>query len=172
MGALILISGPNGSGKSLFAEELVRQTQGKRYYIATMQPHTEENLHRIEKHRRQRKDLGFTTLEISVNVGDAPVEDDSVVLLEDVSNLLANALFENGDTMEQAWQEICTLVSHCKLLFAVTIAELHAESYEGETAAYIRALEELNHRLEQSADAFVEMKDGKPVWKKQMLQRL
>ena len=53
MGTLILVAGENGSGKSRCAENIVAQTTGRRYYIATMQPCSEENLRRVEKHRRQ-----------------------------------------------------------------------------------------------------------------------
>ena len=54
MGRLILVAGPNGSGKSLFAEQLTARTGRERFYIATMLPVTDDNLARIEKHRRQR----------------------------------------------------------------------------------------------------------------------
>ena len=166
MGALILVSGANGSGKSLFAEELVSRTRGERFYIATMVPQTEDNRSRIEKHRRQRKDLNFTTLELPVQVCDAPVDSDAIVLLEDVSNLLANTVFGTGGTAADVYQDICRLKEHCKLLIAVTIADLHAEQYEGETAAYITSLTELNHRLFDVAVAAVEMNDGNACLKK------
>lgn len=87
MGTLILVAGENGSGKSRCAENIVAQTTGRRYYIATMQPCSEENLRRVEKHRRQRRDLRFTTLELPHRVGAAAVENGSVVLLEDVSKI-------------------------------------------------------------------------------------
>ena len=129
MGTLIMISGANGSGKSRYAERIVARTAGERYYIATMRPCSEENLQRIEKHREQRKDLQFTTLECPYQVGAAAVERDGVVLLEDVSNLLA-------------------------------------DGYDGETAAYIRALNGLNQRLYDRAAAAVAMKDGAPFVEK------
>lgn len=166
MGMLILVSGSNGSGKSLFAEDLVSQTQGARFYIATMVPQTEENHNRIEKHRCQRKALDFTTLEIPTQIGDAPVTADSVVLLEDVSNLLANTVFGSGGNGEDVFAEICGLAERCSLLIAVTIADLHAEAYEGETAAYITSLEALNKRLFDASDAAVEMKNGVACWEK------
>ena len=78
MGTLILVAGENGSGKSRCAENIVAQTTGRRYYIATMQPCSEENLRRVEKHRRQRRDLRFTTLELPHRVGAAAVENGSV----------------------------------------------------------------------------------------------
>ena len=160
MGTLIMISGANGSGKSRYAERIVARTTGERYYIATMRPCSEENLQRIEKHREQRKDLQFTTL------GAAAVERDGVVLLEDVSNLLANAMFERGGDEASVYADIEALCSRCRLLVAVTITGLRADGYDGETAAYIRALNGLNQRLYDRAAAAVAMKDGAPFAEK------
>ena len=172
MGALILVSGANGSGKSLFAEELVSKTQGERFYIATMVPQTEENHNRIEKHRRQRKGLNFTTLELPVQVGDASVQAGAVVLLEDVSNLLANVVFGSGGTAEDVYQDICKLADRSKLLIAVTITDLCAENYQDETAAYISSLALLNQKLFHSAAAAVEMKGGEAFWQKGTMEIL
>ena len=165
MGTLIMISGANGSGKSRYAERIVARTAGERYYIATMRPCSEENLQRIEKHREQRKDLQFTTLECPYQVGAAAVERDGV-LLEDVSNLLANAMFERGGDEASVYADIEALCSRCRLLVAVTITCLRADGYDGETAAYIRALNGLNQRLYDRAAAAVAMKDGAPFAEK------
>lgn len=135
MGTLIMISGANGSGKSRYAERIVARTTGERYYIATMRPCSEENLQRIEKHREQRKDLQFTTLECPYQVGAAAVERDGVVLLEDVSNLLANAMFERGGDEASVYADIEALCSRCRLLVAVTITGLRADGYDGETGS-------------------------------------
>ena len=132
MGTLIMISGANGSGKSRYAERIVARTTGERYYIATMRPCSEENLQRIEKHREQRKDLQFTTLECPYQVGAAAVERDGVVLLEDVSNLLANAMFERGGDEASVYADIEALCSRCRLLVAVTITGLCADGYDGD----------------------------------------
>lgn len=166
MGTLIMISGANGCGKSRYAERIVARTTGERYYIATMRPCSEENLQRIKKHREQRKDLQFTTLECPYQVGAAAVERDGVVLLEDVSNLLANAMFERGGDEASVCADIEALCSRCRLLVAVTITGLRADGYDGETAAYIRALNGLNQRLYDRAAAAVAMKDGAPFAEK------
>ena len=172
MGTLILISGANGSGKSHYAERIVARTVGRRYYIATMMPCLEENLQRIEKHRAQRKKLHFTTLECPYQVGAASVETNSVVLLEDVSNLLANAMFERGGNEMSVYADIEALLARCRLLIAVTIAGLSADGYDGETAAYIRALNGLNQRLHDRAAAAVTMKDGTPLAEKGELDEI
>lgn len=160
MGQLILVSGVNGSGKSAFAERLVSQTSGERYYIATMTPQTEENRQRIQKHRLQRSGLGFQTLELPRAVGGAPISSAAVVLLEDVSNLMANAFFVDRKTVGQVFCDICTLQEHCRLLIAVTISGLSPDGYTGDTAAYIAALNDLNARLFLRADTAVSVDGG------------
>lgn len=166
MGRLILISGPNGSGKSRFAEGLISRTAGPRWYIATMEPQTEEDRRRVERHRAQRAGLGFTTLELPLGVGEAAVEPSGVVLLEDVSNLLGNLMFQRGGDGEGAYEEICALCRRCALLVAVTISGLDAGDYEGETAGYIHALNALNGRLFRYAQAAAELENGVPRWRK------
>lgn len=166
MGKLILICGSNGSGKSRYAETLISRTTGERYYIATMQPQTQENHRRIEKHRLQREGLHFHTLELPWKIGDATVSPTSVVLLEDVSNLLGNILFAKGGRMEEAFEDILALKERCRLLVAVSISGLCPDGYDGETASYIRGLNDLNERLADLADVVVTMQDGQPVCEK------
>ena len=163
---LQLVLGPNGSGKSLFAEDLAVESGAPLLYIATMVPQSEENHRRIQKHIAQRAKLNFSTLELPTQVGTAPVTKDSVVLLEDVSNLLGNTIFSAHSTMEDARENILTLQARCKLLVAVTISGLSSQGYEGETAAYIDDLNTLNRYLFDLADAAVTMKENAPIWEK------
>lgn len=166
MGKLLLISGGNGSGKSRYAENLIAKTAGPRYYIATMEPRTGENHRRVQKHILQRTGLNFVTLELPTQIGTAPVTADSVVLLEDVSNLLGNTLFSAHSSIEDAWQNILALQMRCKLLVAVTISGLSSIGYEGETATYINDLNTLNEWLFDLADAAVTMNNNSPAWEK------
>ena len=66
------------------------------------------------------------------------------MLLEDVSNLLANNMFEKDIGPSQVLEDILALSRRCGTLIAVTISGLSEEGYEGETAGYIRALNEVN----------------------------
>ena len=166
MGKIILISGPNSSGKGAFAEQLVQRLQGRRFYIATMVPQTEENFLRIEKHRRQRTGLDFTTLELPYRVSEAPVEEGSVVLLEDVSNLLANAVFSRGENAEEVYRDLLGLSKRCGTLIMVTISGMESANYQGETAAYVEALNRLNERLFQTSSTAVVLQKGVPVYRK------
>lgn len=164
--AFILVSGSNGSGKSLFAEQLISQMEGRRYYIATMKPQTDDNFSRIEKHRKQREHLCFETLELPYEVAFAPMDSSSIVLLEDVSNLFANAFFEKNGSIESVLTDIKTLIQRCKTLVAVTISGLKDEGFDEETAAYINGLNTLNQRLFDLADLAFDLENGQAVCRK------
>ena len=160
---ITLVAGGNGSGKSRFAESLIDTMQGPRIYIATMDPQNEENRARIEKHRLQRADLHFTTVEEPWQVSRVPVPQDAAVLLEDVSNLLGNLLFVAGGRREQALEEIRSLAARCANLVLVTISGLEDSAYDGETAAYIRDIRWLNGALYALSDRVLKMQNGAPV---------
>lgn len=159
---MILVIGENGSGKSAYAEKLVCRAGGARYYIATMKPHGAEGAARVEKHIRQREGMGFTTLELPYTVGNADVPPGAAVLLEDVSNLLSNRVFERNGTAAEALSDIEALHKRSGTFVAVTIGGLDASAYEGETRGYIEALHALNAALFALADAVIEMRDGAP----------
>lgn len=160
MGKLLLISGANDSGKSRWAEQLISALPGKKYYIATMKPVSEDNYRRIEKHKNQRACLGFQTLEQPYKIEQLSLEPESTVLLEDVSNLMANCFFELGQGAGQVFESVEALADSCSLLVAVTISGLESYDYDEETTSYINALNELNRMLFDRADVAVYMKDG------------
>ena len=158
-----LISGPNSSGKSLFAEGLAVSSGGPLVYAATMIPEGEENQRRVEKHRLQRKDKGFTTIEVPWDIQELSVKPETVVLLEDASNLLANGIFLHGADAGEALERISTLAQKCRKVIIVTISGLSVEDYSGETAEYIRQLNLLNELLLDAAALAFEMREGEAV---------
>lgn len=166
MGKLILVSGENNSGKSVFAENVISKCDGKRYYIATMIPKTEENYKRIEKHKKQREGLGLNVLELPFSLSEQYIEEDGVVLLEDVSNLLANNIFEKDRNVQEVFDDIFRLLEKCRVLVAVTISGLEGCGYDGGTAMYIESLNKINQLLYDKALVAVTMKNGKPVYEK------
>lgn len=166
MGRQILVLGSNQSGKSRFAEKLISYTHGKRYYIATMISSTEDNAFHIKKHIKQREGLNFRTFELPYSFAEMEIEPDSVVLLEDVSNFLANLIFDKGLGAEKVLEEINSLREKCALLVIVSIHGLSAEGYEGETVQYINALNSVNSRLFESSDTVITMENHVPVIKK------
>ena len=128
-----------------------------------MVPYTEENHKRIEKHIKQREDKNFTVFEVPFDVCNTDVGKEDIVLLEDVSNLLANGIFTQNKTADDALQDIIKLAEKCKMLVAVNISGLSAKGYDGETAQYIDGINYLNKRLSEIAAEVVKMENSIPV---------
>lgn len=116
---IVLVTGGSGCGKSTWAEKLVSALPAeKRVYIATMQVYDEESVQRVARHRAQRADKGFTTIECEKNLASADVPEGSVVLLEDLVNLMANEMF-GGDT-SRILPALNALACKCQHLILVT----------------------------------------------------
>lgn len=172
---LIVVTGGSGSGKSEYAENLACKLAGdaKKYYIATMQPYGTEGQKRIMRHHKLRAGKGFETIEQYQQVAQALQEKEgtftkqATVLMECLSNLLANELFEEGGQPDSVMQDCLTLYRQCKHLIIVT-NEVFEDGcqYPEETLEYIRRLGALNTGLAARADIVVEVVYSIPVfWK-------
>ncbi|MEG1772987.1 MAG: bifunctional adenosylcobinamide kinase/adenosylcobinamide-phosphate guanylyltransferase [Clostridia bacterium] len=168
---MILIIGKNNSGKSAWAEKLSASLcTGKLYYIATMLPLGDDYAVRIEKHRRQRENMGFITIESPYAIANVGKED--TVLLEDISNLVANFKFELRDSsvMDSALKNIGKLKEKSKNLIAVSIDGLEeGDGKNLETKDYIAILKNVNSALKELADTVIEMENRQSVLKKGIL---
>lgn len=169
---LVLITGGSGSGKSAYAEERVLGFgKARRIYIATMFPFDEESFRRIERHRAMRKDKGFETVECYTDLASVQIPKDSVVLLECMSNLVANEMFqENGakeETVEAVLLGVKTLLAKAHHVVIVT-NEIFSDAvfYEEETRKYQKNLGKINQALAAMADETVEVVYGIPVYGK------
>ena len=161
---LTLVIGGAGSGKSAFAEELVCRLPGERIYIAAMLPRDGESRKRVEKHRAQRTGKGFETLERGLDLAGAALPKDANVLLEDLSNLLANELYEpSGGGAEAVRRALAHLFARCENLTVVTNEVFSGGAdYAAESLRYMRALADLNRPLTVRADRAVEVVCGLP----------
>ncbi len=104
---LHIVYGGSASGKSSYAESFAMSLQGdgRLLYIATMYPYkwntTEldpETMQRIERHRAMRADKGFDTVECYRHVEHIMAKRQDVLLLECMSNLLANEMYLEQDS--------------------------------------------------------------------------
>lgn len=172
---ITLITGGSGSGKSAYAEDcLVAEGEGRRIYIATMHPFDEESYRRIDRHRNMRAGKGFETIERYTNLKDLEIPEDSYVLLECMSNLVANELYqEDGageETVSQIWKGIENLDKKAKKLYIVT-NEIFSdgEDYPWETRQYLQDLGALNCKIAKMADRIIEVIYGIPVERKKTI---
>lgn len=170
---LVVVTGGSGSGKSVYAEALItRLAEADKYYIATMKPFGAEGQHRIARHRQQRQGSGFITVEQYTQIEKTaiPTGEHTTALLECMSNLVANEMFDGGSTRsaEELVRDITAgienLYTRCRHLVIVT-NEVFSDGnrYDRETAEYIRCLGTINQHLAKMADSVVEVVYSIPV---------
>ena len=164
-----LVIGAAASGKSQFAEQLIVQSSAKqRIYLATMQPDGPQAQQRIARHRQLRAGQGFITLERDTNLGQLTIPSNSAVLLECLSNLVANELFcPHGaaeNTLQAVLQGVETLARQATDLVVVT-NEVFADgcSYADSVEHYLQLLGQINCRLAVRADRVIEVVCGIPL---------
>ena len=111
-----VVTGGSGSGKSAFAEKLTASLgEGRRIYIATMMCFDEEGKKRISRHRAMRADKHFETLERYTDLCGLEVPEDSILLLECMSNLVANEMFDESGAKEGTVEAVVEGLHHLHL---------------------------------------------------------
>lgn len=180
---ITLIYGASASGKSEFAEDYVCKLGYKdRYYLATMQSDGLHAKERIKRHRELRAGKGFVTLEHprdvinaiaeiqEIDLGDFSTNEtksSTVVLLECLSNLVANEMFKDGEIVpkelcvDKILADINELAANVSYMVVVTNDIFDdGNSYDLATKEYMRALGEINRRLAKQADQVYEVVVG------------
>ena len=159
-----LVTGGSGCGKSTWAEKLVQSLPAeRRIYIATMQVYDQESEKRVRRHRAQRADLGFRTIECEKNLSAAKIDTGSIVLLEDLVNLTANEMFDGGDP-NRVIPDLQKLSMRCRHLIMVT-NDLFSdgETYSSSVQKYLRCLADINRQAAGLADHVIEVVYSIPV---------
>ena len=169
---LTLVIGGAASGKSEYAETLILRTGSlPRTYIAAMEPFDDECRARIARHRAMRAQKDFETVECYTNLGHLRLPGGGAVLLECVSNLVANELYSpkgaGADAEAAILRGIDALLPQCRELVAVT-GEVFSGGcdYEGDTLRYLLVLAAVNRALAARADRVAEIVCGQAVYYK------
>lgn len=161
---MTVITGVSGSGKSEYAEnKAVKLSRGAElYYVATMQPYGEEGRLRIERHHRLRAGKGFTTIECYrdiervIDMIGAERCQEATILLECMSNLLANEMFgtkSESSVTDKVLSGISCISRQCRHLIVVTNEVFEdGVSYEKTIEVYIKSLGKVNQKLVELAD--------------------
>ena len=155
---IVLLTGGSGCGKSTYAEKIVdAMPREKRVYIAPLQIYDEESVRRVARHRAQRADKGFVTMECPKDLGALEIEAGSVVLLEDLVNLTANEMFDGGDP-SRIVPALESLASRCRHLVMVT-NDVFSDGvqYDPSTQEYLRVLAHVNGQAARLADTVAEV---------------
>ena len=161
----VLIIGYPESGKSEIAENMAMELSApdERIYLATMIPYGVEGRERVERHRAMRSGKGFVTMEAPYDVYAAVMETGDAagrtLLLECVSNLVANEMFERRSAPEAAVEKIAEDVAKLSSLVRdLIIVSNHYEitdDFDDETRLYSKTLDAVNERLRDIADKVI-----------------
>lgn len=198
---LHIVYGGSASGKSSYAESFAMslQGEGRLLYIATMYPYkwntTEidpETMQRIERHRAMRADKGFDTVECYRHVEHIVAKRQDVLLLECMSNLLANEMYLEPDSDDgglaetmsevekagvgmsetlspvskkivQALIDLSTRVQELVIVTNDVFSDGGSLTYDESTREYVKNLAEINCALARVAETVTEVVCGIPV---------
>lgn len=198
---LHIVYGGSASGKSSYAESFAMslQGEGRLLYIATMYPYkwntTEidpETMQRIERHRAMRADKGFDTVECYRQVEHIVAKRQDVLLLECMSNLLANEMYLEPDSDDgglaetmsevektgvgmsetlspvskkivQALVNLSTRVQDVVIVTNDVFSDGGSLTYDESTREYVKNLAEINCALAREAATVTEVVCGIPV---------
>lgn len=169
---LTLLVGGAASGKSEYGEQLVCATGiVPLYYLATMQPMDKESEARVQKHQTMRAGRGFETLERYTDLASLVLPDRGVVLLECMSNLVANEQFSPGGAGENTVAAVLAGVEQVmkqsrELIVISNEVFSGGVDYGAETLRYLQYLGQVNCALAARADRVCEVVCGIPTFYK------
>lgn len=166
---LYMIFGGSGSGKSAYAEDLAaRLCPGEKVYLATLTDIDEEMEQRIRDHRRMREGKHFRTVEQGTALETLDVSGEKLVLLECMTNLLANELYSPlakrpEDVPAYIMEGIRRLKSQVADLIVIAQDAFSEVPMDPEMRRYVKESGRVNQMLAKEADVVVEVKFGLPL---------
>lgn len=168
---ITLVIGGSSSGKSKYAEDMTLDVLDK-VYIATMKPYSNdtEQQDKILAHQKMREDKNFTTIECynCEMITDNISFNSNTILLECMSNLLANEMFVNNKFITNSYNKILDTItklsSKTNHLIIVSNDIFHDDvNYDDFTLQYIKELGIINQRLSKIADVVIEVVFSIPI---------
>ena len=168
---LVVVTGGSGSGKSAFAKKpyfLLGEPEGS---ISPPCRLLTKKATGASEDTGMRAGKGFETIERYTELDELLIPKDCVVLLECMSNLVANEMFREGgfhpEVAEKITEGVKNLLSQAKHVVIVT-NEIFSDGilYEEESEQYKKELGQINQKLAEMAEEVVEVVYGIPVWHK------
>lgn len=173
-GELVFISGGVRSGKSAYAESIVRAAgSGRKVYLASGQAHDEEMTERIKRHRQDRQEDGWHTIEQAYRMGSVleKLQPNDLVLWDCVTTWLANELYkgwEQGNVcakipgcMEAKWSSLQkNILDMLDTVDVLTVVSNEVLDDFVRDELYQRWLGRIHIWLVQQADQAIEMENG------------
>lgn len=161
---LIFISGGVRSGKSTFAEKLaIDLSINRKVYLATAMVYDNEMRKRVDKHQVDRKNDNWVTYEKYIDIGDIKdLNKDDVLLIDCLTNLTANELFENNlgkkEVVEKILNGILNINDRVKDLIIVSNDLFSGlDNYLDDTNKFVETLGKLHCKLTSYVDEAYEL---------------
>lgn len=123
---------------------------------------------------RMRQGKGFETVECYTGLDKIRLPENCTVLLECMSNLVANEMFQEEGAHENTVEAVLKGVRHIReqagnLVIVTNEIFSEAADYQGETELYQEYLGQINQKIAEIADQVVEVVYGIPVYHKNKL---
>jgi adenosylcobinamide kinase/adenosylcobinamide-phosphate guanylyltransferase len=123
MGEIIFITGGARSGKTAFALRRATEHKAPRLYVATAEALDREMRERIERHRKDREEMGFDTIEETLDMA-GPLEGIGskygAVLIDCLTLWLSNLMAEGLDVDKEGRRLLGALNSLDAPVYVVT----------------------------------------------------
>lgn len=169
---ITLVTGASSSGKSHIAETIaVNQRCENLYYIATMHTWDKEAELKVIRHQKMRADKGFVTIEKYVDIASITLLSHSTLLIECMSNLLANEMYDDDGAKELAHTKIIEDISYLNKIaenIIIVTNEIFSDGnkYDEWCTEYITKLGYINCELGKVSDVVIESVVGIPIYYK------
>lgn len=174
---IVYISGGCKNGKSSFAEKIANSLKQKNkplYYIATMIPSDSEDDERIKKHKKQRQEFNFETLEIKTNIKQIEklCDCDATFLIDSTTALLSNEMFlKDGTFVKDSYKKVSDdLIYITKKLKNVVLVSDYIFSdsiiYDEYTENYKKGLAFIDKNVAKQSDVLIEVCYGNMIFYK------
>lgn len=172
---IVFIVGGARSGKSTFAEKLAEYLQGEKqslHYVATAQITDDEMARRVKKHQKQRahKQEVWTTWEYPSHIHELATSFNQsyIVLLDCLTTLLANELFQTSKSYEQVYQSVVhgiyAIATNVKTLIIVANEILYQRvPHDSFVHMYCQLMGSIHQEIVRQATCAINVEAGIPI---------
>ncbi len=159
---ITFICGGVRSGKSSFAENYICDKSKNKIYLATAIAYDDEMRKRVDLHKESRSGQGWITIEKSTSITDATFGREAIVLLDCLTNLVANEMYLCNLGVEAVVSKVFTqlleVAKQVKELVIVSNDIFSAvDDYSHETLQYMKALGRLHCLITKEATSCYEL---------------
>ena len=162
-----LVTGGSKCGKSSYAEKVLENFAGQKYYIATMEPVGDDAYEIIARHREARKNRNFITVECPRDVGKLHLPADCGILLECIGNLCANEMYTGGAVLRPSGKIISDIrrlgETASQLVIVTNEVGSDGNSYSADIMAFVSEIARINSGIAEFAYNVVECVYGIPT---------